>query len=64
MKIKKNKIGWLIFTLVITLGYFGLMIYQLINKNFDPMNLIMILSVIDSLLKKSHRSIWNDGAKV
>ncbi|MBQ6283057.1 MAG: hypothetical protein IJK66_05990 [Bacilli bacterium] len=50
MKIKKNKIGWLIFTLVITLGYFGLMIYQLINKNFDPMNLIMILFVIDSLL--------------
>jgi uncharacterized membrane protein len=50
MKIKQNKMGWFIFTLVITLGYFGLMIYQLINKDFDPMNLIMVLFVIDSLM--------------
>jgi len=43
MKIKKNKIGWFIFTLIVTLGYIGLMIYQLINNSFDPMNLIMFL---------------------
>ena len=49
MKIKKNRMGWFIFTIVITLGYIGLMIYQITNKNFDPMNLIMVLFVIDSL---------------
>ncbi len=50
MKIKKDKKGWLIFTLIITFGYFALMIYQLIKKDFDPMNIIMILFVIDSLM--------------
>ena len=49
MKIKEKKLGWFIFTLIITLGYIGLMIYQIIHKDFDPMNLIMILFVIDSL---------------
>ena len=49
MKIKEKKLGWFIFTLIITIGYIGLMIYQIINKDFDPMNLIMILFVIDSL---------------
>lgn len=49
MKVKKNKMGWFVFTLLITVGYIGLMIYQLINKDFDHMNLIMILFVIESL---------------
>ena len=48
MKIKKKMMGWFIFSLVVTLGYIGLMIYQIVNKDFDPMNLIMILFAIES----------------
>ncbi len=47
MKIKKDKMGWFVFTLIVTLGYIGLMIYQLINKNFDPMNIIMVLFAVE-----------------
>ena len=48
MKIKKKMMGWFIFSLVVTLGYIGLMIYQITNKDFDPMILIMILFAIES----------------
>lgn len=48
IKIKKKRMGWFIFVLIVTLGYIGLSVYQLINNDFDPLNLIMILFVIDS----------------
>ena len=48
MKIKKKMMGWFIFSLIVTLGYIGLMIYQIINGDFDPMNIIIVLFVAES----------------
>ena len=48
MKIQKKMFGWFIFSIIVTLGYIGLMIYQIINKDFDPMNIILALFAIES----------------
>lgn len=50
MKLKKGKLTWLIITILIILGYIGLSIYQLMNSDFDPLNLIMLIFMGDSVL--------------
>lgn len=50
MKVKANKKVWLVFTIIILVGYVGLSIYQLINKEFDALNLFGIIFMIDSII--------------
>lgn len=50
MKIKENKKVWFIVAVIVIIGYIGLCIYQIINKDFDPMHLVIILLVIESLM--------------
>ena len=50
MKIRKGRMGWFIFTLVVLVGFIGLMIYQLINHDFDPTNPVLAIFVGDSLM--------------
>lgn len=49
MKIKKNRVVMLVISILLALGYAGLSIYQLINSDFDPLNLIMLIFIGDAI---------------
>lgn len=42
MKIKKGKMGWFIFSILIIIGFVVLSIYQLVKGGLNPTNLLML----------------------
>lgn len=50
MKIKKNRLVILVISILLAIGYIALSIYQLFNGDFDPINLILLIFIGDSIV--------------
>lgn len=49
MKVKKGSVVWLIISILTAIACIALSIYQLINRDFDPLTLIILIFVGDAI---------------
>ena len=49
MQIKKGRLAWLVISILVAIGYIAISIYQLINNDFDSLNLIMLIFIGDAI---------------
>jgi len=49
MKVKKGSMVWLVISILTAIACIALSIYQLINSDFDPLNLIILIFVGDAI---------------
>lgn len=49
MKLKKGRLVWLIISIILLISFIVLSIYQLVNSDFDPFNLLFLILLGDSI---------------